>query len=608
MEKSEREKKVSPWRWVPTLYFCQGIPFVFISMVSVILYKDRGISNTDIAFFTSWLYLPWVIKGLWGPFVEMFATRREWILLMQFIMGVGFGMIGLLLPLPFWFMGTLIFFWLLAFASATHDIAADGFYMDALTPHQQVWFTGIRNTFYRFAMIAAEGGLVMFVGWVDATTGPEPVPVTLSAPGITAPAINCLDTLTAALTDTEAVFNGELPEIHCEQRHVMIPAGKINDNANRKILDFITQWNDVEGQESAAQLQEKLSRLRAEISQLQQGSSTAPQTGELVIIPYRLSAPPEQTETIQTKIGFLSGDKGVELIAGERHQFHAGNWLKPAFAVFRYGGEKLDSESVSQYIIRGGNHALAWGMAVFLLCLVYCCFAAYHLFALPGAESGKQERRKGYLQSFVYFFKLPSVWITLGFVLLYRFGEAQLVKISAPFLMDSRIDGGLALTTGEVGFILGTVGTTCLLAGGILGSFAVARHGLRAWIWPMACAIHLPNLVYVYLAWVQPENMNLILGSIAIEQFGYGFGFAGFMLYLLWFVKESPMRTAHYALLTGFMSLGMMIPGMFSGWLQELMGYPNFFIWIVISTVPGFLIILGLKIPKHFGIRGKDEL
>lgn len=594
--------KNSPWRWIPSLYFAQAIPVVIITGVSCILYKDRGISNDELAFWTAWLYLPWVIKGLWGPLVERFGTRRQWIIAMQFLLGVGFGFIGLLLPLPFWFMATLILFWLLAFASATHDIAADGFYMDALTPHDQVWFSGIRNTAFRIAMVAAQGGLVMFVGWIDETTGPRPIPITLTAPGVETPSLSCLDTIAQTLKENVSVFKGQMPEIYCENPHVIIPDDQVADSANVRILNWVNRWNNALSHQSASQIADSLLALRRDLSQYKT-DNPAEKSGRLLIVPYRLTAPPEKGESLTAAVRYESGEKGVKIIAGDWHEFTCDNWLKPAFAVFQYDDAHLPADTLTTYMIRGGNKVLAWGAGIFLICLVYCTFAAYHLFALPATRLQSDVKGPSYRESFAAFFKLPGLLPALAFVLLYRFGEAQLTKIATPFLMDPRNHGGLSLTTSEVGFITGTIGIFCLLLGGILGSFAAARQGLKYWIWPMACAIHLPNAVYLYLSAYQPENFILILGCVAVEQFGYGFGFAGFMLYMLCFVENSPMRTAHYAFLTGFMALGMMVPGMFSGYLEEWMGYNGFFFWIMLSTLPGFAVVAFLKIPPRFGVQ-----
>ena len=190
--------------------------------------------------------------------------------------------------------------------------------------------------------------------------------------------------------------------------------------------------------------------------------------------------------------------------------------------------------------------------------------------------------------------------MAIAFLLIYRLGESQLVKLASPFLLDSYETGGLALTTGKVGFVYGTVGLIMLTLGGLLGGFLAANHGLKKWIWWMALAIKLPDIVYVYLAYNLPDNFLIINICVAIEQFGYGFGFTAYMLYMI-YIADGPYKTAHYAMCTGFMALGMMLPGMMSGWIQELIGYQHFFIWVMISTLPGLIILKFLPLDPEFG-------
>ena len=191
-------------------------------------------------------------------------------------------------------------------------------------------------------------------------------------------------------------------------------------------------------------------------------------------------------------------------------------------------------------------------------------------------------------------------------MLLYRFGEAQLVKLAAPFLLDGKETGGLALSTSEVGFVYGTVGIIALVIGGILGGFVAARHGLKKWLWPMVLAINIPNLVYVYLAYMKPVDLTIIAGSIAFEQFGYGFGFTAYVLFMI-YIADGEYKTSHYAIATGFMALGMMLPGMFSGWLQEMLGYQHFFVWVVVATIPAFIIAKFIPLDPNFGKKIKQS-
>ena len=413
----------SPWLWIPTLYLAEGLPYALAMSVSVVLYKNLGIGNREIGIYTSWLYLPWVIKSLWSPVVEKLRTRRLWIWAAQMFMGAILAAVTLAIPAPHFFQLTLAFFWLLAFSSATHDIAADGFYMLATSEREQSFFNGIRSTFYRVATILAQGALVIFAGELQKRTG-----------------------------------------------------------------SFITAW------------------------------STA-----------------------------------LALVAG---------------TIFTLG--------------------------------------IYHRAALPKPEEdrpGSPGNFSGnFLETFAGFFRKPKIAALLAFLLLYRLGEAQLVKMAQPFLLDSRSAGGLGLDDTQMGLIYGTIGVGALMLGGIFGGFVVARNGLKFWLWPMLLAIHLPDAVFIWLAYAQPENLFAIGAGVAVEQFGYGFGFTAFMLYMIYIVRGEH-RTAHYAICSSFMALGMMLPGRWSGQLQEMLGYPHFFVWVILATIPSFIVVLFLPLDAEFGKR-----
>ena len=424
----------SPWRWIPTLYFGQGIPYVVVMTLAVIMYKNLGISNTDIALYTSWLYLPWVIKPLWSPLVDMFRTKRAWIIGLQLLIGAALALVALTIPMAQFFQITLAVFWLMAFSSATHDIAADGFYMLALPQHEQAAYVGVRSTFYRIAMIAGQGGLV-----------------------------------------------------------------------------------------------------------------------------------------------FLAG--------------------------------KLTEQS--------GSAVMAWSIIFCILGGLFIALCIYHRLVLPTPASDRallrdekvtpQEVVSGFVDTFSAFFKRPDIGIILAFLLLFRFGEAQALKLAAPFMLDPRSAGGLGLSTADVGLVYGTIGVIALTLGGLLGGYAISRHGLKRWLWPMLLAVHLPNLAFVFLAFALPSNIWVIAGAIAIEQFGYGFGFAAYLLFMIMVAAgnhdgaHKTAKTAHYAICTGFMALGMMLPGMASGWIQEQLGYANFFIWVCIATLPSLLVTAFIKIDPAFG-------
>jgi PAT family beta-lactamase induction signal transducer AmpG len=416
----------TPWAWVPTLYLAEGLPNALVVTVSVILYKQLGISNAQIAFYTSWLYLPWVIKPLWSPVVDILRTRRLWIWGMQVILGATLAGIALTLPTSNSFRLSLACFWLLAFSSATHDVAADGFYMLALTEQEQSFFVGIRNTCYRVATLCAQGGLVILVGVIQARTG-------------------------------------------------------------------------------------------------------------------RLAA---------------SWVAGFGLMAG-----------------------------------------LFLGLGV------------YHRFILPrpvadrpGNIDSLARFWKEFFATFGAFFRKPGLAVLLLFLLFYRFGEAQLLKLVPPFLLDTRAAGGLGLTTEQVGLLYGTMGVAALMLGGIIGGILASRHGLRAWLWPMVLVMHLPDAVFIYLSYAQPEHLGTIGACLVLEQFGYGFGFTAYMLYMI-YIARGEHQTAHYAICTGFMALGLMVPGLWSGRLQETLGYPHFFTWVLVATAPGFIVTALIPLDAEFGKR-----
>ncbi len=404
----------SAWKWIPSLYFAEGLPYVAVMTLSVIMYKRMEISNTDIALYTSWLYFPWVIKPLWSPFVDVVKTKRWWIYAMQLFIGAGMAGIAFVIPGDFFFQATLAVFWLMAFCSATHDIAADGFYLLGLNEDEQAFFIGIRNTFYRIAMITGQGLLVMVAGFLEKTTGKIP---------------------------------------------------------------------------------------------------------------------------------------------------------------------------------------LAWSLTFFILAGLFIALSLWHKHILPQPKSDKNHEGitirtiwKEFIQTFACFFSKKGIIPALIFMLTYRLGESQLVKLASPFLLDQPADGGLGLSTGQVGFVYGTIGVITLLFGGIAGGIAISHHGLKKWIWPMALAISLPNLVYLYMAYFQPDNFLIVNLCVAIEQFGYGFGFTGYTMYMMLFA-EGEYKTSHYAICTGFMALGMMLPGMISGWIQSLVGYQYFFIWVMLCCIPVFLVL-----------------
>lgn len=418
-------KRTSPWAWIPTLYFAEGIPYVVVMAISTVMYKRLGLGNAEIALYTSWLYLPWVIKPFWSPFVDLIRTKRWWVVAMQLLVGAALGGVAFTLNLPSAVQWTLACFWLMAFSSATHDIAADGYYMLALDSHEQAFYVGIRSTFYRVATIAGQGILIMLAG----------------------------------------------------------------------VLEVYTRS-----------------------------------------VPY------------------------------------------------------------------------AWSLTFYLTAALFLGLCLYHQCVLPRPASDDRRTVAAghiageFLDTFVSFFRKPGIGVALLFMLLYRFPEAMLTKICPLFMLESKGGGGLGLSTSELGFVQGTVGVIGLTLGGIVGGLAAARGGLKKWLWPMVWSISLPNAVYIYLSYFQPTSFFAINACVFVEQFGYGFGFTAYMLYMLYF-SQGRNQTAHYAICTAFMAAGMMLPGMLAGWLQEHVGYLNFFILVLALCLVTVIVARLIRVDPKFGIK-----
>ncbi|HOD38560.1 MAG: MFS transporter [Candidatus Marinimicrobia bacterium] len=543
-------KNRSPWLWVPSLYFAEGIPYVIAMTVSVIMYKTMGVSNAALAFWTSVLYLPWVIKPIWSPFVDVISTKRNWVLITQFILGCCFIGVALVVRLPLWFALTLIVLWIIALASATHDIAADGFYMIGLDEHQQTWFVGIRSTFYRMAMIVGQGLIVMLTGYIMSKTGLKPVSITAMA-----------------------VPPNEIIQVLDENN---LPAIKASEQPNIVVIP---------------------AEVKVPIY------NPAEPDGDSANVFICLSAPPKKEETVVVNFGRKKGSKDIWLTSAGRLEFTAENWNKPVKVTLKVD-HRLREPVVSQFEATAGDIPFSWAVSFGILGVFFLLICLYHKLMLPtGLETVRvksQELKSSWLKVFSSFFQKKGIVSALSFLLFYRLAESQLVKMASPFLLDSQEAGGLALTTTQVGFVYGTVGIICLTIGGILGGIVAARNGLKRWVLWMALAINIPDLVYVYLSYVQPDNFMIVTICVAIEQFGYGFGFTGYMLFML-YLAEGEYKTSHYAIATAFMALGMMLPGMISGKLQDLMGYRTFFVYIMFCTIPSFLVASLVKIDPDFG-------
>ena len=410
-------KKPFPWIYIPTLYFAEGVPYVIVNTVSVIMYKKLGISNQLIGL-TSVLYFPWVIKMFWGPIVDIYSTKRCWIIYTQLMMCLALVLVGIIVQLSYFFIISLCVFTIIAFTSATHDIATDGFYMLALDKKTQALYVGVRSTAYRLAMIFASGVLVIIAGIVEKSYGTIP---------------------------------------------------------------------------------------------------------------------------------------------------------------------------------------LSWTVVMILAGMIFLVLFLFHRFYLPYPKSdypGKSSQiRTPFIDIFKTYFKQEKIAAIVIFILIYRLGEAVLVKMAAPFLLDNIANGGLALATETVGFAYGTVGVSCLIIGGLLGGWLISKFGLKKCIWPMAIMLKVPDLVYVYMAVVKP-SLGLIYLLIGLEQFGYGIGFTAFMVFLM-YISRGKYTTSHFAISTGLMALGMMVPGLVSGILQNALGYTHFFILVISLTIPGLIILFFIPLNDY---------
>ena len=615
-------KQRNAWAWIPTLYFAEGIPYVVAMTVAVIMFKRFGISNTDIALYTSWLYLPWVIKPLWSPVVDLLKTKRWWIIIMQLLIGAGLGGVALAIPLPDFFKITLIFLWLLAFSSATHDIAADGFYMLGLDEHQQAYFVGIRSTFYRIAMITGQGLLIILAGFFETSTGLPPIEINASA----SPAYSKEIRMPEIPQQNTGIAGNTFFTVFPQQAELStqnIPAEKLDSirkvvfehnlengfvsikSQNQKSLNKEESWW---AESISTPLRNFLKNHFQAKTELVSGKTL---TGNVAVVAVKLSTKPEVNKEMVLNVKFRNGDNSIHLIEGERLTFNDGNYNKPAYLLLQCD-TKLNRPTQAAFKGTSGNIHLAWSLTFIILAVMFVLFSIYHRFILPypktdlrAAEKG-QNLTKDFFKTFASFFRRKDIGVIIAFLMLYRVGEAQLIKMASPFMLDSRQLGGLGLTTGDVGLIYGTFGILALTAGGILGGIAASTKGFKYWLWWMVLAINVPHLAYVYLAFAQPENQLIIGICAAIEQFSYGFGFTAYMLYMI-YISEGKNKTAHFAIATGFMALGMMLPGMFSGWLQEIIGYQNFFVWVMLCMIPGMIPVFFIKVKPEFGIRKKKN-
>lgn len=648
----DKTKKRSPWAWIPSLYFAQGLPYVAVNVITVIMYKRLGISNADIALYTGWLYLPWVIKPFWSPFVDIIKTKRWWTLIMQWIIGFGLAAVAFAIPTPFFFFQlTLAIFWLVGFASATHDIASDGYYMIALEEHEQAAYVGIRSTFYRVATIVGQGLLVIIAGVIESNTGLEPTDVTITADASIQPKTEVLNALPEAIVVTpeqakveQFVFSAA-PAVGTKTPETV--SIKVNDSTSTEVkfadysktmMDSVHKLNIANGFVAEVKEKEKEKEDTSNIAKWwyakidsfevairntfgEEPRNIKDVANNFAIIGVRLTQAPTDEECVLV-VNYKDGDQSIKLndkVVDTRFVFTKDNWDKTAYIYFEID-KNIQGNVTATFQGTSGNIPMAWLLVFVVLSVFFLCAAIYHSWVLPvpandksvggGEKASAKEIFKGFLDTFKTFFQKKGVWVAMAFMLLYRLPEAQLVKIINPFFLDPVDKGGLGLTTGQVGIVYGTIGIIGLTLGGILGGIVASKGGLKKWLWPMALSISLNSVVYIFLSAVQPDPNTVggfltISAGMVLDQFGYGFGFTAFMLYMMYFA-DGPYKTSHYAICTAFMALGMMLPGMWSGWLQELLGYNHFFIWTLLCCLGTWAVTAMVKVDPNYGKKKKE--
>jgi len=543
---------------------------------------------------------------------------------MQLFIGASLGAVALSIPLPGFFKISLIFLWLLAFSSATHDIAADGFYMLGLEEHQQAYFVGIRSTFYRIAMITGQGLLIILAGFFEVSTGLPPIEINVSANPAYTKEIQLPEVTVQSTPSDGQTFFAVFPQ-KAEISTQNIPSSKLD--SIRKIVTSYNQENkftplQAENQAVAGAKKkgswwsEYISSplknfLKDKFQAKVKPVSGNTLVGNITVVAVKLSEKPEENKEMVLNVKFRNGDNSIRLLEGERLTFNSANQDKPAYLLFQCD-PKLARSTQASFKGTSGNIHLAWSITFVILAVMFVLFSFYHRFILPYPKSDQQAASQGqnlfkeFFKTFGSFFRRKDIGVIIAFLMLYRVGEAQLIKMASPFMLDPRNLGGLGLTTGDVGLLYGTFGILALTAGGILGGIAASTKGFKYWLWWMVLAINVPHLAYVYLAFAQPENQLLIGLCVVLEQFSYGFGFTAYMLYMI-YISEGKNKTAHFAIATGFMALGMMLPGMFSGWLQEIIGYQNFFVWVMLCMLPGMIPVFFIKVKPEFGIKKKEQ-
>jgi PAT family beta-lactamase induction signal transducer AmpG len=402
----------SPIFWIPSTWFAMGLPFVALSTSSSIMYKNMGISDSQIAFWTSIIMLPWSIKPLWGPFLEMYKTRTFFVYTTQIFTGCLFGLVALTLKADHFFSLSIAVLSIIAFSGSTHDTAADGVYLNELSSKLQAKFVGWQGAFYNLAKLLSGGALVYLAG------------------------------------------------------------------------------------------------------------------------------------ELEKKYGIAN----------------------------------------------------AWMTVMFIYGIIMIVLGIYNMKMLPNDSRDaeiqtKQEGLNTLKDVIITFFQKKNIWYSLMFIVFYRFAEGQAIKITPLFFKAARVDGGLGLSTSEIGVLYGVVGAASFVLGSIGAGYFVSNKGLTKKTLMMLCAFfNVPFIAYTFLAIAQPVNINIIGLAVGVEYFGYGFGFVGLILFIMQNIAPGKYKMAHYAFGSGLTSLGFIIPSMISGFVSDYLGYKEFFIWVLISTIPAFLI------------------
>ncbi|WP_228384128.1 MFS transporter [Sphingobacteruim zhuxiongii] len=412
MKETQNSKEVHPLKWIPTTWFAMGLPFVALSTAATLMYKNLGVSDAKIAFWTSLIMMPWTLKPLWGPFLELYKTKKFFVFVTQILTGLLFGLVGISLQLDSFFSISIGILAIIAISGATHDTAADGVYLNELSATLQAKFVGWQGAFYNIAKVFSGGALVYLAGELEKSIG---------------------------------VVN-------------------------------------------------------------------------------------------------------------------------------------------------------AWMIVMFAYGIIMILLGLYNMRAIPSGQaaantSSLSEGFSTLKDVIISFFQKKYIWFSLAFIVFYRFAEGQAIKIIPLFFKATREEGGLGLSTSEIGLLYGVFGAIAFVLGSILAGNYVAKYGLTRKTLLVLCAFfNIPFAAYAFLAIAMPTNLYLIASAVIVEYFGYGFGFVGLILFMMQNIAPGKYKMAHYAFGSGLMNLGFMIPSMISGYLSDHLGYKEFFIWVLIATIPAFIV------------------